>query len=239
MEAYTSLNINVLLEKMGFLKSLIHKLSLRTRVVHWLVKLMPSWLKSRLKYGTAWILLDKVIDMRPFKTGKIPIDYANSRAYATIAYNIYVNPSLPPENREEVRKELLRVLERYRYMFDIIEYGERYFHGHYVSRAPSLVLIPKEGYNVSTRLAYRNVVEKGKWYVHSTRGMILLHAIDSDAELIPRDDIKNVDIAPSVLAWLNLPLDPDMDGAPLVKIEKPKFRRYGPAYRAIKAVRRT
>ena len=239
MEAHTSLNINVMLEKMGFLKSLIRKLSLRTRVIHWLVKLMPSWLKSRLKYGTAWILLDKVIDMRPFETGRIPIDYVNSRAYATIAYNIYVNPSLPPKNREEIRKEILRALEKYRYMFDVIEYGERYFHGPYVSRAPSIVSIPKEGYNVSTRLAYRNVVEKGKWYVHSTRGMVLLHAIDSDAELIPRDDIKNVDIAPSVLAWLNLPLDPDMDGAPLVKVEKPKFRRYGPAYRAAKAIHKT
>ena len=239
MEAHTSLNINVMLEKMGLLKNLIHKLSFRTRILHWLAKVVPSWLKSRLKYGTAWILLDKVIDMRPFKMGGIPIDYVNSLAYATIAYNIYVNPSLPPEKREEVRKEVLRALERYRYMFEVIEYGERYFHGPYISRAPSIVLIPKEGYNVSTRLAYRNIVERGKWYVHSSKGMVLLHVVDSDAEFVSRSIVKNVDIAPSVLAWLKLPLDPDMDGVPLVKVKKPRYRRYGPIYRAVKALRRT
>ena len=205
MEAHISLNVNVMLEKMGLLKNLIYKLSLRTRIVHWLAKQMPSWLKSWLKYGTAWILLEEVIDMRPLKMGGIPIDYVNSLAYATIAYNIYVNPSLPPEKRKEVRKEVLRALERYKYMFEVIEYGERYFHGPYISRAPSLVLIPREGYNVSTRLAYRNIIERGKWYVHSSRGMVLLHSVDSDAELVSRGFVKNVDIAPSVLAWLKPP----------------------------------
>ena len=239
MEAHTSLNINVMLERMGLLKTLIHKLSLRTRFVHWLAKVAPSWLKSRLKYGRAWILARKFIDMRPFITGRIPIDYVNSRAYATIAYNIYVNLSLPREEREEIRREILRTLEGYRYMFEVIEYGERYFHGPYTSRAPSIVLIPRDGYNVSTRLAYRNVVERGKWYVHSSRGMILLHTIDSDVDLDSRSIVRNVDIAPSVLAWLGLPLDPDMDGVPLVRVRKPRYRQYGPIYRAVKALRRT
>ena len=147
----------------------------------------------------------------------------NSLAYATIAYNIFVNTSLPLEDREKIRKEVLQALERYRYMFEVIVYSERYFHGPYISRALSIVLIPKEEYNVSTRLVYRNVVERGKWYVHLSR-MVPLHTVDSDAELVSRGFVKNVNIALSVLAWLKLPLDPDMDGALLVKVEKPKYR---------------
>jgi len=51
------------------------------------------------------ILLNKVIDMGYFVTGKILVVYVNSHAHATIAYNIYVDPSSPLEGeRRSVKR---------------------------------------------------------------------------------------------------------------------------------------
>lgn len=87
---------------------------------------------------------------------------------------------------------------------------------------------------MSTRLACRNVVERGKWYVRSSRCTAPLHVVDNDAELVSRRIVRNVDITPSVLAWLKLPFDHVMDDVPLAEVEKPKHRRNDPVYRAVK-----
>ena len=235
MVAKKSLCGNVMLLRMGLLKSTAQKLSAKAKLAHWIAKIMPSRVKHWLKYRLLVTPIGKDI-VKPFAFHGLPIDYVNSEAYFTISYNIYTNPRLPSKRRDELRQKIMLMLQKYRYMFNIIEYGDKYFHGPYVSRAPDIVVIPREGYNVSTRLIYTDIIEEGKWYVHSSHGMLMLHTIDSDGEFIKKDKIKNVDIAPTVLAWLGLPLDPDMDGTPLVKISKSRYRKYGSIYRALKAV---
>ena len=60
------------------------------------------------------------------------------------------------------------------------------------------------GFNASTRIIYRNVIEKGKWYARSLRGMFLYHTIDNDLEFTSKNRIRNVNITLTVLAYLGL-----------------------------------
>ncbi len=234
MVAKESLNINVLLEKMGLLKIDTSMLNLKSRMLLKLVKIMPSRLIHRLKY-TAQVLFN-AMDIKGFDHATNPIDYANSKAFMTISYNLYVNPLLPERERKQLKEYIIKTLLKYKYMFQWLGYGQEYFWGPYTSRAPDIVLIPREGYNVTTRVFYRNVVDKGKWYVHSTTGFIAINLGMLDVELSRRDKPLNYDIAPTILAYLSLPLDPDMDGKPLIKVngKKIKYRKYIGAYRVAK-----
>ncbi len=222
MVARESLNANVLLEKMGLLKINTNTLNFKSRILLNLAKIMPSKLVHKLKY-TAQVVF-KAMDIRGFDHATNPIDYVNSKAFMTISYNLYINPLLPEREREQLREQLIKTLLKYNYMFQWLGYGQDYFWGPYTSRAPDIVLIPREGYNVTTRVFYRNIVEKGKWYVHSTTGFIAMNLEMLNAELGKKDNPLNYDITPTALAHLSLPLDPDMDGKPLIKVDENKIR---------------
>jgi len=219
MEATEALNGNVLLEKEGLLKKSEERVNLRSRVVLRLASLLPPWLKHRLKYSSLAVLARRLGAAAAFEYSRLPIDYAASKAYFTSAYSVYTNPGLPPEERERVASQVLSILQRYRGMLRVVARGRDYFWGPHVDRAPDVVVIPGEGYNVTTRLAYRSVVEKGRWYVHGPRGMLVLDAPDGGTR--PRLPAErppfSMDVAPTVLAWLGLPLDPGFDGEPLLE----------------------
>ena len=239
MEAHTSLNVNVLLQKLGLLKTRISRLPLRARIVHAIARYIPPSIRERIKYGHAFTLAQRlqVVDLL-FHTGRIPIDYAKSLAYATISYNLYVNPGLEGEERRRVVETVLRALSEYRDMFEVLDLGQNVFRGPFSDRAPTIFMVPKRGFNVSTRLFYRNVVERGRWYVHSSRGFIAMTLLDGyELEVTHRESVRNVDIAPTALAWISAALDPDMDGAPLIRVEKPRYRRYQALFRSLKRMK--
>jgi len=219
MVAREALNGNVLLERLGLLRRREERLSLRSRLVLRAARLLPSWLKSRLKYSSLAVLARRLGAAEAFDMSRLPIDYAASRAFFTSAYSLYTNPGLPPEEREAIAERLLGELGRYRHMFRVLARGRDYFWGPTVDKAPDIVVVPREGYNVTTRLMYRRVVEQGRWYVHSPRGALVLDTVDSPGptpQLPPRRPVTTMDIAPTVLAWLGLPLDPGFDGEPLL-----------------------
>jgi len=235
MTASKSLNINVLLKKAGLLVSRMEELPLKVKVVNFMAKYAPAWLKNKVKYGAGFILAKKLHIIDAFTTGKIPVDYGRSKAYATIAYNVYVNPALSEEEKKATLEKVMNLLKEYGDMLDVLKKGDEYFKGPYVSRAPSVVIIPKEGTNISTRLMYRNVIEHGKWYIHSSYGTLLMKDIDGDTRFnIPSDTVRNVDVATTVLAYVGLPLDPDMDGSVLIEGRQINYRRYRPAYAILK-----
>lgn len=220
MVARESLNGNVFLERLGLLRRREKKLSLRSRLVLWAARNLPPWLKSRLKYSSVAMLAKRLGAAEAFETSSLPIDYAASKAFFTSAYSLYVNPALPREEKVKIREQLLGELARYRGMLRVLARGDEYFWGPHVDRAPDIVTVPREGYNISTRLMYKNIVEKGRWYVHSPRGAMILDTVDSPGPLprLPRDrPPATMDIAPTVLAWLGLPLDPGFDGEPLLE----------------------
>ena len=224
MEAREALNGNVLLEREGLLRRSEERVNLRSRLVLRLAAMLPPWLKHRLKYSSLAVLARRLGAAAAFEYSRLPIDYAASKAYFTSAYSVYTNPGLPREERERVASRVLELLQRYRGMLRVAARGREFFWGPHVDRAPDVVVIPREGYNVTTRLAYRSVVEKGRWYVHGPRGMLILDAVgagDASPRLPEERPPFSMDVAPTVLAWLGLPLDPGFDGEPLLEGVKP------------------
>ncbi|ALL01986.1 hypothetical protein Pyrde_1943 [Pyrodictium delaneyi] len=217
--ARRAVNGNVLLERLGLLKRRESGLSLRSRLLLSVARLLPSWLKSRLKYSSLAFLVRKVGAAEPFMMSSLPVDYSSSMAFMTTSYNVYVNPRLGREVRQRVRSTVLEAFRRYSDMLSVVEYGDRFFWGPYVGRAPDVVVIPRDGFNVTTKLMYRRVVEDGRWYVHSSRGMLALYTNDGDVGVrLPGDRLPSTaDIVPTVLAFLGLPLDPEFDGEPLLE----------------------
>ncbi len=239
MEARRALNGNVLLKKLGLLVEEERRVSLRSRLVMEVARRLPPWLKSRLKYSRAAMLARRLGAAEAFETSRLPIDYSRSKAFFMSAYSLFVNRSLPREERERIAETVLRELGRYREMFRVLKRGRDYFWGPYVDRAPDVVTVPREGYNVTTRLIYRSIVEDGRWFVHSPRGMLALSTVGGDsAPRLPTGRLPaTTDVAPTVLAWLGLPLDPVFDGEPLLE-PRPEtgLRRYGVLARIGKAV---
>ena len=211
MEATKCLNGNILLARAGLLKTRPQAVNLRSRILLAAARLLPASLRHRLKYRLQ-AFFEAIGAADAFRVARIPIDYAASRAYMTISYNIYVNPGLKGEEREETRRMVYELFRKYSEMFRTLSYREEYFSGPYVGRGPDIVVIPAHGYNVSTRLASRSIVEEGRWYVHSDTAFIAMNTEPPEEARPP----VSWDIAPTVLAALGLPLDPAFDGKPLV-----------------------
>jgi len=241
MEANIALNGNILLKKLGLLKS-AENLNLKSKIALTLAKILPSKIKHRLKYSSAVIIAHKIGMAEPFKAGKIPIDYSNSKAYMTISYNIYINPKVSQNERSQIRNYVINELRKYEHIIQTLQLGDKYFKGPCVNKAPDIIVIPREGCNITTRLGYKEILEKGKWYIHSTKGFIAIK-IDEDNNVIRSNVtiIRNYDITPTVLGYLHLPLDLDMDGTVLTvdKAFKPKYHWYSKYYKLLKRLRKS
>ncbi len=220
MEASRSLNGNVLLAREGLLRVKTASLNLRSRLILSAARLLPARVRHRLKYRLQ-AFFEAIGAADAFRVARIPVDYESSKAYMTISYNVYVNPRLTGDERREVRMRVYRLFSRYSDMLKTVAFREEYFHGPYVERAPDIVVVPARGCNVSTRLASRSIVEEGRWYVHSDTAFIAMNA-EPGAAAQPR----SWDVAPTVLAALGLPIDPEFDGRPLTG-EPGGARRYG------------
>jgi len=157
-----------------------------------------------------YIMAKNVMNIREAGFKHLPIDYTRSLAFMTVSYNLYLNPGLPQDKREEILDKLYELFTSIKEYFLVVGKGKELFHGPYSNRAPDLVLIPKSGINISTRLFSNNIVERGKWYVHSSYGFVALNMELNESN--PED----VDIAPTVLAYLGLPIPVDTDGKILV-----------------------
>lgn len=235
-EAHKSLNINVLLKQEGLLETRESQLPLKTRLVLKLARVVPHYVKSKLKYTSMIFIFKKAGVFDVFTTNNNPIDYEKSVAFATIAYNLYINRKLPINERRRIRTELITALTKFKELLEKIEYGEKYFWGPYIERAPDILLLPRKGYNISTRLFYKSVIEEGKWFVHSNKGFIAIYA-QNDANLaIGTGTLKSTTIVPTVLSYLNLPIDPYMDGKPLIKPIRRDKRAYNHLARIAKTI---
>ena len=161
-EAHKSLNINILLKQKGLLKTKEDQLPLKSRLILQLTQIIPQRLKSRLKYSSLIFAIRRIGISDVFTIEKNPIDYENSVVFATIAYNLYINRKLPLSERQRIKARVMSILNAYKNMLGKVAYGEKYFWGPYTYRAPDIVILPGKGYNISTRLFYKSVVERGK-----------------------------------------------------------------------------
>ncbi len=225
--ATKALNGNVLLERSGLLRRATRRLSLRARLTLAAAAALPPWLKHRLKYKLA-PLARRLGAAEAFEMSSLPVDYEKSLAFMTTSYTVYTNPTLPKGEKRRIAERVISLFKHHGGdMLHLVERGDRVFWGPHLDRAPDVVVIPRDGYNITTKLIYKRIVEEGRWYVHSLHGLLALDLVDGGRHQprLPAGRLpRSTEIAPTVLAHLGLPLDPEMDGSPLLD-PQPKLPR--------------
>jgi predicted AlkP superfamily phosphohydrolase/phosphomutase len=166
------------------------------------------------------------------------INWKKTRAYFTSDYGIRINlkgrePNgtvIPGIEENELKKEIKEKLSRFRYsnsfpVFEAILFKEEAFSGPFVEKAPDLI-VP---------INYAKAPSKPeKWAYTMTHPTLLgTHTpygiiICKGKEIVPGGCVQNaeiIDITPTILYMLNVPLTEDMDGSVLNNIFKSEFNK--------------
>ncbi|WP_455449621.1 alkaline phosphatase family protein [Natrinema thermotolerans] len=153
------------------------------------------------------------------------VDHANSQAFQLYFNSLGIhlnvegrdpNGQIPESEYEETRAELIEKLEQVRdpdgeLVFDAVKPREEVYEGAHLEDAPDIVLVPRDyKYDVSGSIldTFRRYPHKN----HKPDGILL-----SNRELTCEDSAKIYDIAPTVAAALDIPVDTDTDGEILLE----------------------
>jgi predicted AlkP superfamily phosphohydrolase/phosphomutase len=161
------------------------------------------------------------------------VDIRKSKAFMSQqSYGIYVKAK---DYTDLIVDEL-----RNRHYIDRVFRKEELFHGPFANQAPDILFIPDldHGYNsgaitVPTREAFTQVN-----YSHHLEGVVMVYGDGVNPEWIDR--INTVDIVPTILKYLGLPLPNDTDGKRIrgvrIKEAKPKTYNYLNHWRLTKKI---
>ncbi len=230
-----ALNVNVLLKKIGYLKT---TLDTKRLIMNNLIKLIPPKVKARLKSHALTALAGTRLHDRTYT---MPIDYMNSIAFMQTLCNIYVNPRLPRAVRKKVASRIIEELSKYKEHLGLIVHKEELYHGPYVEEAPEVIVLPGKT-TISARMISGKILDEGTWYSHSPYGIFIAYG----EQVLPGEggEVWSFDVGATALYYLGCPLPHTCDGRPLKKIftaevdEKLRFRNYLDRYLAALRIRR-
>jgi predicted AlkP superfamily phosphohydrolase/phosphomutase len=167
-----------------------------------------------------------------------PIDWARTRAYAasTSAEAVYLNVRgrepdgivAPGAEYERVRDEIIQALKEARdpatgrEVFAAVYRREELYHGPYLERAPDILLeVGDRPYVLADRLGSTSVFERiprqaarGR---HRPAGILMAYGgpVRAGAQV---NSARLVDLAPTILALMGLPVPQEMDGRVLTEL---------------------
>jgi len=240
MEVKNFINVNLALKKAGFL-TISRPQGLRAVLFKTILEIFQRLphAKHKLKYKAL-----QFMELLNFKVGfgrdplTSPIDYRESVAYMASLYYIYVNRRLNETNRIAVREKIISSLSSIKEYFTVVMPGNEFFRGPYARRAPDIVLIPREGFTVSPRLLSKKIVDRGMWYVHSPNGLATIYVPNLTAD--KNVEITQLDLVPTALAYLDLPVPHDADGHVVNTVrhvcENIKQKDYASIYRNLREI---
>lgn len=238
---------NVWLEKEGYLKlkkvpadilgNVLRKLGITGEKLICLANKLriDNFLKNRLPqkvYG--WIPTSSGVILRNTWIPEQKIDWENSKALATGQGSIYI---LIDRNKEEyatIRDEIVEKLKKLRTdnnrnVAKRVYKCEEFYTGKYLNLAPDIIYEQgRSVYSVGGIGGDRIFATPEKWKGENLReGIFLAYGNDiKNGEKL--EDMSILDIAPTILQWLNIPVPKDMDGRVLKEIFKensdPKIR---------------
>lgn len=134
---------------------------------------------------------------------------------------------LNQDEYEELRNKIIRELKKIRdpltneEILQIIEKREEMYSGRYSELAPDIIALPKSKYDVvfsyDSNLLFENIKihSKGKHF-SDVYGMFLAYGSEIDSAFL--EDISILDIFPTVLHILDVPIPGDVDGRVLKEI---------------------
>ncbi len=197
---------------------------------------------GRLGKGTGLLLLsdhgfcrlDKEVDLNAYLAdggflrfkatgeGLTRID-PKSRAYSLIPGRIYINlrgregiGSVKPNDYARVRDDLSAFLAELSDgggpVISQVFRQEEVYHGRMVSRAPDLVILPRDGYDLKARFSPGKVFadNQGRSGMHTFPDAFVLcgHRLRAGGSII--------DVTPTIFTLLGLPIPTEYEGAPLI-----------------------
>jgi len=169
------------------------------------------------------------------------VDFAASEAYMRSRSELGVRINLagrepdgvvPPASYEHVRDDLVETLSAVTTpdgnpVFETVARRERFFDGPYVDRAVDVVTVPADFQHLPTARLDGSVFDEPRQpYNHTLSGVVAATgAAVGDA---PIGNAHLFDVAPSILAAMDVPPDERMDGRVLGAIDAVERERYPP-----------
>lgn len=177
-------------------------------------------------YVNRWLERQGLLRFRRTATNALADMDTSSRAFSLTPGRIYLNVegreprgSVRPADYDAVRAEVTACLEALRDpesgepIIDRVLPREAIFHGPHMEAAPDLVAVPVDGYDLKGDLGKAQLVGKGV--------LVGMHTLADAFVAIPGAAINKpephiVDVMPTILDLLGLPIPDGLDGVPLV-----------------------
>ncbi|SDQ94434.1 alkaline phosphatase family protein [Natronobacterium texcoconense] len=172
------------------------------------------------------------------------VDFPESRVYMRSKSELGVrinlegrepNGQVPESEYEVVREEVIEKLERVRTpdgepMFEAVEPRETYFEGPHVEKAPDVVTVPAAFDNaVVADLGKEQFGEPMEPWNHKRTGIVAASGPAFEENALEDANPTIFDVAPTICALFDVPIDAAMDGEPLPIVEAGTEAEY-PAY---------
>lgn len=176
------------------------------------------------------------------RTANEQVDFESSRAYvrARTELGVRINRQgrdpagvVAPDEYDTLRAELIQELEGIETpdgdpVFEEVAPRERYFHGEHDEKAVDIVTIPADFDHAITEQLGDDWFGPPERWNHKLDGVFVAAGDDIDVDA-PIDRTHLFDVAPTVMAALDVPYSDRMDGALVPIVEDPGSQTY-PAY---------
>ena len=187
---------------------------------------------------TEWV--KRILPTEAMDAMREQVDFPHSKAYvrSRIECGVRINlegrePNgiVPPEEYEAVRDEIIGLLSELQspdgeYVFETVDRREAFFDGPAITDAVDVVTVPTDfDYFLSAQLGNDIFKAPREPWNHKYDGIISILGPDIDGDF----SIANatiLDVAPTVLATLGIPIADRMDGRVLPVVEDPGTKRY-------------
>jgi predicted AlkP superfamily phosphohydrolase/phosphomutase len=208
------INVNTLLDRLG----LISKTSTQQIKEFWHHRMyqqeadffqIPLWMHRILAFGPVRTAVKKAyrrFTKRDVKARLPYVDPEKSKAfiYSVSSYGIYV--------KERALVDPIISYLRNANGFKSVWRREEIYHGQVVDKAPHIVFLlnHEAGYSLGTTAVSSELISKRMSYDHTMDGVMIIHGNKIRPGWIEK--AETVDIVPTVLSYLGLPLPHDTDG---------------------------
>lgn len=148
--------------------------------------------------------------------------------YSSTSLAIIINNNLGYKKKEKIREKVKGKLLNYydndgKAFFDTVLLKEEIFNGREIENLPDIFLIPNKDYLLSSSYS-KKVVEKKKVFDHEPYGLFICSGkhIQTKGHI---DNITVLDIAPTLLYLLSLPIPNELDGRVIKKCFSAEYLR--------------
>ena len=153
------------------------------------------------------------------------IDWKKSKALASGQGPVYINPCLSAEEINTIKDEITRKLESLVNPFtgqkvaEKVYTREEIYKGQYLSEAPDLVIDQAKGVHIPGGIGHKDIfVSPQRWQAENKRAGLFMAYGPTIKQGINIDSPSILDLAPTILHLLELPVPDDIDGRVIMEL---------------------